>query len=314
MHASLNHFKRQGFTIVELLIVIVVIGILAALTIIGYNGVQARAIDRSVQSDADTLEGLETRYATTNSSGGKVWYSGQSGTNGAADSSLGLTPTKGNVIDVVVDSANTGYCIRIFNPSSSTYKTLSTAYQKESAPGICAATIASTAVYTDTGTPLPPPFYTTSFENTYDGWSSGHGNNVVSLSTAKARTGSYSIKSVQSTFWYVNDATHCGSPTVSCGFLGDGVRKTISGATIGQNYILTAYVYTDDTAYPRVAYWDYNGSSGTTPLVAGSWTKITKTITPTVTNPYVYLFIQRTGTQSTDTVTTYIDDISMAKQ
>ncbi len=41
----------SGFTIVELLIVIVVIGILAAITIVAYNGVQNRASDTSVQSD-----------------------------------------------------------------------------------------------------------------------------------------------------------------------------------------------------------------------------------------------------------------------
>lgn len=35
--------KQRGFTIVELLIVIVVIGILAAITVVAYNGVQARA-------------------------------------------------------------------------------------------------------------------------------------------------------------------------------------------------------------------------------------------------------------------------------
>lgn len=35
--------KKKGFTIVELLIVIVVIAILAAITIVAYNGVQARA-------------------------------------------------------------------------------------------------------------------------------------------------------------------------------------------------------------------------------------------------------------------------------
>ncbi|MDN5275377.1 MAG: Fimbrial protein [Candidatus Saccharibacteria bacterium] len=33
----------KGFTIVELLIVIVVIGILAAITIVAYNGIQNRA-------------------------------------------------------------------------------------------------------------------------------------------------------------------------------------------------------------------------------------------------------------------------------
>lgn len=35
--------RREGFTIVELLIVIVVIGILAAITVVAYNGIQNRA-------------------------------------------------------------------------------------------------------------------------------------------------------------------------------------------------------------------------------------------------------------------------------
>jgi general secretion pathway protein G len=37
--------KQTGFTIVELLIVIVVIGILAAITLVAYNGLQDRAND-----------------------------------------------------------------------------------------------------------------------------------------------------------------------------------------------------------------------------------------------------------------------------
>jgi prepilin-type N-terminal cleavage/methylation domain-containing protein len=41
---------RQGFTIVELLIVIVVIGILAAITIVAYNGIQDRARVSAVSS------------------------------------------------------------------------------------------------------------------------------------------------------------------------------------------------------------------------------------------------------------------------
>jgi general secretion pathway protein G len=45
-----------GFTIVELLIVIVVIGILAALVIIGYNGIQIRARDADRASDISTLK------------------------------------------------------------------------------------------------------------------------------------------------------------------------------------------------------------------------------------------------------------------
>ena len=47
--------KQTGFTIVELLIVIVVIGILAAITIVAYNGIQNRANDTAVQSDLRQL-------------------------------------------------------------------------------------------------------------------------------------------------------------------------------------------------------------------------------------------------------------------
>ena len=43
--------RSRGFTIVELLIVIVVIGILAAITIVAFNGVQNRANVAAIQSD-----------------------------------------------------------------------------------------------------------------------------------------------------------------------------------------------------------------------------------------------------------------------
>lgn len=42
---------QKGFTIVELLIVIVIIGILITLVITGYNGIQVRAKDETVRSD-----------------------------------------------------------------------------------------------------------------------------------------------------------------------------------------------------------------------------------------------------------------------
>jgi len=35
--------RRQGFTIVELLIVIVIIAVLATVTVVAYNGMQSRA-------------------------------------------------------------------------------------------------------------------------------------------------------------------------------------------------------------------------------------------------------------------------------
>lgn len=47
--------KQTGFTIVELLIVIVVIAILAAITVVAYNGIQSRARDSERQLDINSV-------------------------------------------------------------------------------------------------------------------------------------------------------------------------------------------------------------------------------------------------------------------
>jgi prepilin-type N-terminal cleavage/methylation domain-containing protein len=57
-----NHEK--GFTIVELLIVIVVIGILAAISIVAFNGVQTRARDTDRKNDLASISRLLHMYAT----------------------------------------------------------------------------------------------------------------------------------------------------------------------------------------------------------------------------------------------------------
>src|SRR3990167_10979045 len=56
--------RQQGFTIVELLIVIVVIGILAALVITTFTGIQQKARNTERQTDVKALHGqVEAYYA-----------------------------------------------------------------------------------------------------------------------------------------------------------------------------------------------------------------------------------------------------------
>jgi len=57
---------RGGFTIVELLIVIVVIGILAALVIVTYNGIQQKARDTERKTDIKALQGHFEAYWADN--------------------------------------------------------------------------------------------------------------------------------------------------------------------------------------------------------------------------------------------------------
>jgi general secretion pathway protein G len=57
---------KSGFTIVELLIVIVVIGVLAAITIVAYNGFQQRAKNAQIISGVKTYYGAILQYKTIN--------------------------------------------------------------------------------------------------------------------------------------------------------------------------------------------------------------------------------------------------------
>ena len=54
--------NAYGFTIVELLIVIVVIGILAAITIVAFNGIQGRARDAERSQDTAAIQKILELY------------------------------------------------------------------------------------------------------------------------------------------------------------------------------------------------------------------------------------------------------------
>lgn len=91
--------KQFGFTIVELLIVIVVIGILAAITIVAFNGVQDRARAASVVSDLTNAAKQLKIDQTTNDS--------YPATIAAANEGRGLKSSSGTSYSYIVNNTST---------------------------------------------------------------------------------------------------------------------------------------------------------------------------------------------------------------
>lgn len=74
---SERSIRTNGFTIVELLVVVVILGILAAITIVAYSGIQDRARFSTMQSDLKTITKALELYKTD--VGGYPITIGQSG-------------------------------------------------------------------------------------------------------------------------------------------------------------------------------------------------------------------------------------------
>jgi len=87
--------KNSGFTIVELLIVIVVIGILAAITIVSFNGVSGRAQIATLKSD---LKNGSTQLGIYNTENG-------------AYPSTGGDLKKSSTTSLQYTASNNGYCL-----------------------------------------------------------------------------------------------------------------------------------------------------------------------------------------------------------
>jgi len=113
----------RGFTIVELLIVIVVIGILAAVTIVAYNGVSNKAKIASLQSDLGDATKTLSNYATMNND--------QYPASLAIAQANGLKSTSGNAPAYTYSSYDNSYCLTetngslLYHVSSSYMKPLS---------------------------------------------------------------------------------------------------------------------------------------------------------------------------------------------
>lgn len=98
---------RSGFTLVELLIVIVVIGILAAITLVAYNGVQQKATQAMLDSDLTQASKAVQLYQVE---------------NGSLPSSLAtVNITNGSGVTYDYGAQSTAYCISATSSSVSRY-------------------------------------------------------------------------------------------------------------------------------------------------------------------------------------------------
>ncbi len=110
---------KNGFTIVELLIVVIVISILATITIVSYTGIQKRSADKAIESDLRSFAASAENYKLTNGrypamtsteldtlsfKASKASYGDAGNGQGAGNGSTG--------------GYNLGYCV---NDSTSTY-------------------------------------------------------------------------------------------------------------------------------------------------------------------------------------------------
>lgn len=102
--------RKNGFTIVELLIVIVIIAILAAITVVAYNGIAAMAVQASLKADLN--KGAKVIETTKINTGVDKYAADASG--------LSLKASEGNAYQYTYSHSNNTYCLTATTPKSDT--------------------------------------------------------------------------------------------------------------------------------------------------------------------------------------------------
>lgn len=200
--------QRRGFTIVELLIVIVVIGILAAITIVAFNGVTQRARVATISSD---LEGAAKQLAID-----QTLNSAYPATAAAANGGAGLKASPGTTYQYAVDNTASPqtFCITATNGTTSYY---SSSTNNVPTVGACAGQ-GSGGVAAVTNL-MPNP----SAETGTTGFGASGGATISSV-TDWAASGSRSFKVTTTT------STNQGDMRVASGGLGSPLARASSRA------------------------------------------------------------------------------------
>ena len=116
---TLKQTKEKGFTIVELLIVVVVIAILAAITIVAYNGIQNRAKASAGAQLANSVAKKAEAYnsARTTGSGYPTLAELTAATSAVAEAQLDSTSSVTGTL-VTSSTADSGKVVSYTNQSA----------------------------------------------------------------------------------------------------------------------------------------------------------------------------------------------------
>jgi len=244
--------KQKGFTIVELLIVVVVIAILAAITIVAYNGIQNRAKESAAQAAASQVGKKVAQYAVLNAES----YPAD---KAAFISYAGMAESSDTTYDYFTSTNQKNFCLTANKQSVSySFSSLSSGTVKGKCIENLAANpsvIGSSMVYFGAaGSTQAPSTKTIAIDRPHSGTSS--------LKAAITGTGQASIMAKPLAQFRLNVGE-----SLSWSFW---VYSTKAGSIAN---IIEGY---------RVSDAAYTGSNIGTTIAANTWTKFSRTWSPTV--------------------------------
>jgi len=141
--------RIRGFTIVELLVVIVVIGILAAITIVSYTGISSRATSASLQSDLSNAKKQLALYQVEHSAypASPLTITGNTYCP-SDDTKYCFKASSGNTLTYTPASGSSPQAFSLVSKNNTTYYNLTNNTQPTAVTPMAAASVSATGAYT----------------------------------------------------------------------------------------------------------------------------------------------------------------------